>query len=206
MQKTYLIHWGIKGQKWNVRRFQNEDGTLTEEGKKRYGKAYGEAVRDSNKLASAVSGVTGVDKKKLANEYTNEIITDKIKKDVESHNQSIDNDINSVHKSFTDSISSARNTTDNMRKLVNDAYNPTAPRMDLSGMTNKELQERINREYLERNYNEMFNQDLAKKKSGKEHVMNTLAVAGDVLAVAGSAAMLALAIVEIKTKLSPYKK
>ena len=28
---------GIKGQKWGVRRFQNEDGTLTEEGKRRYG-------------------------------------------------------------------------------------------------------------------------------------------------------------------------
>lgn len=32
----YLVHHGIKGQKWGVRRFQNEDGTLTEEGKIRY--------------------------------------------------------------------------------------------------------------------------------------------------------------------------
>ena len=31
-----LYHWGIKGQKWGVRRFQNKDGTLTPEGKKRY--------------------------------------------------------------------------------------------------------------------------------------------------------------------------
>lgn len=31
-----ISHSGIKGQKWGVRRFQNEDGTLTEEGKKRY--------------------------------------------------------------------------------------------------------------------------------------------------------------------------
>lgn len=34
--QTYLAHHGIKGQKWGVRRFQNPDGTLTEEGKKRY--------------------------------------------------------------------------------------------------------------------------------------------------------------------------
>lgn len=33
-----LYHHGILGQKWGVRRFQNEDGTLTEEGKKRYEK------------------------------------------------------------------------------------------------------------------------------------------------------------------------
>lgn len=31
-----LKHFGIKGQKWGVRRFENPDGTLTEEGKKRY--------------------------------------------------------------------------------------------------------------------------------------------------------------------------
>ena len=33
----YLMHHGIKGQKWGVRRFQNEDGSLTSEGVKRYG-------------------------------------------------------------------------------------------------------------------------------------------------------------------------
>lgn len=32
-----LYHYGIKGQKWGVRRYQNEDGTLTNAGKKRYG-------------------------------------------------------------------------------------------------------------------------------------------------------------------------
>ncbi len=31
-----LYHHGIKGQKWGVRRYQNEDGTLTEAGKVRY--------------------------------------------------------------------------------------------------------------------------------------------------------------------------
>ena len=33
-----LAHHGILGQKWGVRRYQNEDGSLTAEGKKRYGK------------------------------------------------------------------------------------------------------------------------------------------------------------------------
>ena len=36
-EQNYLEHHGILGQKWGVRRYQNEDGTLTEEGKKRYG-------------------------------------------------------------------------------------------------------------------------------------------------------------------------
>lgn len=33
----YLSHHGIKGQRWGIRRYQNEDGTLTEEGMRRYG-------------------------------------------------------------------------------------------------------------------------------------------------------------------------
>ena len=32
---SYLMHHGIKGQKWGVRRYQNRDGTYTSEGKRR---------------------------------------------------------------------------------------------------------------------------------------------------------------------------
>ena len=34
-----LCHWGIKGQKWGVRRYQNPDGSLTPAGRKRIEKA-----------------------------------------------------------------------------------------------------------------------------------------------------------------------
>ena len=34
-----LYHHGVKGQRWGIRRYQNEDGTLTEAGKARYGNA-----------------------------------------------------------------------------------------------------------------------------------------------------------------------
>lgn len=39
-QSTYLIHHGIKGQRWGVRRYQNEDGSWTPAGEKRYGKEF----------------------------------------------------------------------------------------------------------------------------------------------------------------------
>ena len=36
MENRTLYHHGVKGQKWGVRRYQNPDGTLTNQGKKRY--------------------------------------------------------------------------------------------------------------------------------------------------------------------------
>lgn len=36
IRKVDLYHYGILGQKWGIRRFQNKDGTLTDAGKKRY--------------------------------------------------------------------------------------------------------------------------------------------------------------------------
>lgn len=46
-----LTHWGVKGQKWGVRRWQNEDGTLTEEGKKHYMTAARSGKLDYKKLS-----------------------------------------------------------------------------------------------------------------------------------------------------------
>ena len=36
MMENELMHWGIKGMKWGVRRYQNKDGSLTPAGRKRY--------------------------------------------------------------------------------------------------------------------------------------------------------------------------
>ena len=48
-----LMHWGVLGMKWGVRRYQNADGTLTAAGKKRYGtKANFEKVQRAKKAAS----------------------------------------------------------------------------------------------------------------------------------------------------------
>lgn len=33
---VYLAHHGVKGQKWGVRRYQNKDGSYTDEGRKHY--------------------------------------------------------------------------------------------------------------------------------------------------------------------------
>lgn len=48
-----LYHWGIKGMRWGVRRYQNPDGSLTELGKKRQTRQI-----ESNKKATIVKGST----------------------------------------------------------------------------------------------------------------------------------------------------
>ena len=48
----YLEHYGIKGMKWGVRRFQNKDGSLTKAGSKRYSDAVSNAA---SKVGKAVA-------------------------------------------------------------------------------------------------------------------------------------------------------
>ena len=72
-EADYLQHWGIKGQKWGVRRFENPDGTLTEEGKIRYG------VSGNNRNGNAkLDKAFQKDSKKLAKlEYDADLNTQK---------------------------------------------------------------------------------------------------------------------------------
>lgn len=45
----YLVHHGILGQKWGIRRYQNADGSLTEEGRKKYYNSNGQLTKEGAK-------------------------------------------------------------------------------------------------------------------------------------------------------------
>lgn len=51
MYTDELYHWGVKGMKWGVRRYQNKNGSLTAEGKKRYISPHEDYTRAHTKKA-----------------------------------------------------------------------------------------------------------------------------------------------------------
>lgn len=53
----YLAHHGVKGQRWGIRRYQNEDGSLTKAGRKRFGR-YGSKVINEIETEKRRSGLS----------------------------------------------------------------------------------------------------------------------------------------------------
>lgn len=75
----FLTHYGILGQKWGIRRYQNEDGSYTADGKIRYGtKSQTVFVSGSSKTQDPDSGYY---RKRLPKEIRNELDESIRKKD-----------------------------------------------------------------------------------------------------------------------------
>lgn len=68
IKNGFLIHHGVKGQKWGVRRYQNKDGTLTPEGRQRrmYRDRTIRAGKTKKDVEEIISTMSSDDKDKLA--------------------------------------------------------------------------------------------------------------------------------------------
>lgn len=67
-----LYHHGIKGQKWGIRRYQNEDGTLTSAGRERYGKL-GEFANKKGPIRALATGDWALGKKRSGERRENRL-------------------------------------------------------------------------------------------------------------------------------------
>ena len=168
MDNNDLVHWGVKGQKWGVRRYQNKDGSLTPAGQKRYNRDIQEnnAKKKDNRIV-----IDGPDAKRW------------VKEDIGRSKKVVD--------SSSDFVKQLKNIESSTRTKS------TSKKMDLSKMSDQELRNKINRANLERQYTEIFSEP-AKLSKGREYVRSTLEAAGTALAVGSSAMGIALAIKELK--------
>ena len=170
MNQNELYHFGIKGMKWGVRRYQNSDGTLTSAGQKRYDRdvAVNAGKKKDNRIPE--SGL------KDPNRWVKEDRTRA--RGLVDATYRLNNDLKNANR---DSMNRAKNNRS---------------KMDLSNMTDKEMRDQINRAVLERQYNDMFAPQ--KVSRGREFASNVLNVAGSALAVTSSALGVALAIQQLK--------
>ena len=53
MDNNELLHWGVKGMRWGVRRYQNKDGTLTLAGRRREKKLAKQRAENLKKARAA---------------------------------------------------------------------------------------------------------------------------------------------------------
>lgn len=177
-----LEHDGRKGMKWGVRRYRNLDGTLTEEGRKRYGVG---PARDAHKDMSdeELSKYTSrLVKENAYKKAFKESFPDK--KTDPSQVKAVGNEA----KSITDKLSSIVKRKEAAKRI---------DEVDYSKMTNEDLETRVKRLNLERSYREAVSGNTSRDERRLVQRLDTL---GDVLSIGATALGLIYLIKKIKSE------
>ena len=170
----YLVHHGIKGMKWGVRRFRNEDGSLTEAGKKRY----------SNDVDRAFDSLAKSGRPQRRSLSKEEIA-----------------DLNRTSKQSGNAISGAKNVVSGAQRIAKasdnqprNRYNkrPNLTQDEMDRMSDKELRELVNRLNLEQQYSQLTEDNVPRSRvsAGLEYAAAALEIAGGALTVYAAYQML----------------
>ena len=100
-------------------------------------------------------------------------------------------------QTYADIANSTSSGLKNASQVIDSLPRKSRPRMNLNDMSDKELNDKINREILERRYNEIFSSP-TKEEIGRQKVSTILSTAGTIAGVASSALGIALLIKQLK--------
>ena len=212
LQIRELYHDGIKGMKWGIRRYQNYDGTLTEEGRRRYNPRYRE---------DRANGSVPIKDEKDGNYYYKNKDGDKVLYKTRSEQLS-DTELTDLNRRVQQENKLAAETSSaydppeykgpkadqafrDASKLTKDISeslpkgNGRVIKKNYSNLSDQELRDRINRLQLEDNYGRLTG-DTKYVKSGSEKAREFLQTAGALLAITGSAVALANTIADMQDK------
>lgn len=204
-----LMHHGIKGQKKGVRRFQNEDGTLTPAGKERYYKSDNSSkkkyetpefkkYKESKKIYTISDGssthvVKAYEPEKKKKKTTTEVEPQPKKK---KKKKSTEVEPQPKKKNKLDTVSNVGNAAS---KGFNEASNLAGriarntkaskkTREELSKMSDAELRQKINRQRMEQEYIDL---NPGRVSRGASCVGEILGAIGSVAAIGASVAYIA---------------
>lgn len=211
LQIRELYHDGIKGMKWGIRRYQNYDGTLTEEGRHRYNKNYYDDRAEGSLPTKDENGNYYYTNKKgertlyktRSEQLSDTELTD-LNRRVQQENK-LAAETSSAYdppeykgpkadQAFRDASKLTKDISESLPK-----GNGRVIKKNYSNLSDQELRDRINRLQLEDNYGRLTG-DTKYVKSGSEKAREFLQTAGALLAITGSAVALANTIVDIQDK------
>lgn len=204
-----MYHWGIPKMRWGERRYQNPDGTLTEEGKARYTKKRARRKTMGTAAGVAAGIAVGASFAKAKAESKEE--TAKIKQDIlsmskqeltersamlklqESLIKSETKDAPDYDKIFGDTVKTVDSGMDSVIHNVQskaDAERLSKAYQEAGYLTDDELRTRINRMNLEKQYTDLTK---SKVETGKDKTLDMLNTTKEVVNIAagvGSAALI----------------
>ena len=210
VNKDELYHWGIKGMKWGVRRYQNEDGTLTAVGKKRR-KSYSDETKSmsTDELRRKVNRMNNeqryIDLTKSSSSPISKTVdgVERVTRsagDVNKIYKATKGDNNPYSKLAGQGIDATARTARLAKKIDSasrDARDTEKAKKKLEKMSDSELARQVDRLNLEQQYSRLRDSDV---RRGKLRANDVLDVAGDVLAIGASAVTIAVGIKKLMKK------